>query len=1094
MSILADEKARTAIRDDLDRTLFVEAGAGSGKTTMLVERVAALVLTGGIPLRNIAAVTFTEKAAAELRDRLRGQLEKEGAGAASAGDEARARLCTAAMDDLDSAAIGTLHSFAQRVLSEHPIEAGLPPLIEVMDEVGSQVAFEERWVALRAALLEDEELRPALLMALASDVKLEQLRSIARAFTQEWDRLESEVLATPINLRQVDVGPLRRRAVLLIEREQQCSDPADNMAKNLLALREWLSELDAAPDAAAQLGVLAAAGNLKATHGSAKKWSCDLESLRDELKGVKADAAALRTGAIDRVLRRLAYRIAEATLADAEARRKQGQLEFHDLLVLARGLVRNETHGAAVRATLQRRYRRLLLDEFQDTDPIQIELAVRIAGGATAIEPDWRDVEVPSGSLFVVGDPKQSIYRFRRADIATYLGAQDRVGELVQLTTNFRTTSPLLDWVNSTFATLILHEPDSQPHYTPLDRARADAQGGSRVVALGLSAHEDEPDASTVRIREAEDVAGVVQQALSEKWQVWDTSIEDWRDPRPEDIAILVPARTSLPFLEKALDAAAVPYRAETSSLVYRTAEVRDLLAALQALDDSSDTLAMVAALRSPLFGCGDDDLWTWKQAGGAFRAYKPIEGPIPDHPVGDALAYLDGLSRERRWLGPSELLERLVRDRQVMEVAVTRQRYRDVWRRIRFVVDQARAWSESEAGGLRAYLAWAKRQGDESARVAEAVLPETDADSVRVMTVHAAKGLEFPIVIVSGLSSQPGGGRGGVDVLWPRSGGYALKLGKDLQTGDFEQAKPVDEQMDHHERLRLLYVACTRARDHLVVSMHRKAAAKAVERQKMSNAALLAEAAKELPMLEPLGAGTGPFAGNSAASVTTPPPLAAWQAAMRAVQTHSARASSVSASSLEGQDVEGDVDPGLEKGSRNLELPPWNKGRYGTAIGRAVHGVLQVVDLGSGDGLEDAVRSQCLAEGVLEYEAVVGDLCRSALASEVVQRAAAREHWREVYVGTPQVDGTLSEGIIDLLYREDDHSLVVVDYKTDAVPSAALAVRAKVYRPQQAAYVQMVGAATGQPVSSARLLFLAPGGHQVVAWQAGDLLAGVSR
>ena len=127
------------------------------------------------------------------------------------------------------------------------------------------------------------------------------------------------------------------------------------------------------------------------------------------------------------------------------------------------------------------------------------------------------------------------------------------------------------------------------------------------------------------------------------------------------------------------------------------------------------------------------------------------------------------------------------------------------------------------------------------------------------------------------------------------------------------------------------------------------------------------------------------------------------------------------------------------------------------------MHGVLQVVDLATGEGLEDEVRSQCMAEGVLAYEAVVGDLCRSALASE---------------------------RIIDLLYSEDDHSLVVVDYTTDAVPFAALAVRAKVYRPQQAAYVQMVGAATGQPVESAKLLLPAPGGHQMVAWQADELVA----
>jgi len=158
-----------------------------------------------------------------------------------------------------------------------------------------------------------------------------------------------------------------------------------------------------------------------------------------------------------------------------------------------------------------------------------------------------------------------------------------------------------------------------------------------------------------------------------------------------------------------------------------------------------------------------------------------------------------------------------------MLEVAVGRPRARDVWRRLRFVIDQARAWSEAEHGGLRAYLTWAGRQGQETTRVAEAVLPETDTDALRILTVHAAKGLEFPVVILSGMSSRPGGLRGGVDVLWPAAGGCEFKLRKDIQTGDFDTAKPVDEQMDSLERVRLLYVACTRARDHLIVSLHRK-------------------------------------------------------------------------------------------------------------------------------------------------------------------------------------------------------------------------------------------------------------------------------
>jgi len=155
-----------------------------------------------------------------------------------------------------------------------------------------------------------------------------------------------------------------------------------------------------------------------------------------------------------------------------------------------------------------------------------------------------------------------------------------------------------------------------------------------------------------------------------------------------------------------------------------------------------------------------------------------------------------------------------------------------------------------------------------------------------------------------------------------------------------------------------------------------------------------------------------------------------------------------------------------------DVELPAWSKGRYGSAIGRAVHGVLQVVDLASGKGLEDAVAAQCVAEGVVEFASLVTLLVRSALGSEVVKRAAAREHWRESYVGMVQQDGTVLEGFVDLIYREDDGSLVIVDYKTDDAPDAALPTRVGYYAPQLNAYRTMVETAIDGPAAAPILVF----------------------
>jgi ATP-dependent exoDNAse (exonuclease V) beta subunit len=328
--------------------------------------------------------------------------------------------------------------------------------------------------------------------------------------------------------------------------------------------------------------------------------------------------------------------------------------------------------------------------------------------------------------------------------------------------------------------------------------------------------------------------------------------------------------------------------------------------------------------------------------------------------------------------------------------------------------------------------------------------------------------------------------------VLWPRDGGCEFKLRKELRTGEFDLAKPIDEQMDYHERLRLLYVACTRARDHLVVSLHRRTRAKPPDNDRnLTNAEVLAAACADAPgqvRFAPLPEETVADVGvRPRPIVQPPPPYEEWLADMTRVRQRSGRPAAVSASQLEGSlgsaqpraaatDRLGEpVDAGLAKDARDLELPPWNKGRYGTAVGRAVHGVLQTVDLASGRGLDDAVAAQVLAEGVAQHGDIVAALALAALDSRVVQRAVTRPYWRETYVGTV-VGARVLEGFIDLVYRDDD-GLVIVDYKTDTVPVAALDQRVAFYRPQLAAYAAALQAATGERIARCVLLFLSPTG-----------------
>ncbi|HEX5615372.1 MAG TPA: UvrD-helicase domain-containing protein [Acidimicrobiia bacterium] len=1097
---IADLPTRDEIRTALDETLFVEAGAGSGKTTALVERVLALVCDAGVPMARIAAITFTEKAATELRDRVRQALERVATDPAPGTDPARIERAAAAIDEVDGAAVSTLHAFAQRLLHDCPIEAGLPPHFDVHDELSSQVTFDDRWSEFVDQLLGDSALERTVMLGTAAGVDLRKLRELAIVANANWDLVERE------RLHELDDEPPPLDATRLVDaiaavgaRVHHCTVDDDKLAARIADIEAFGERLRKAPDEYEALTLLKECPiSFKvARTGKSGSWGCDINEVRAEVVALDECRGEIIDEVATAVARRLLGAIATFTLASAAERERAGTLEFHDLLVLARRMLRDPEHGTEVRARLRERYARLLLDEFQDTDPIQLDLALLLAtppaaGPAVA----WSDLEPDPGHLFVVGDPKQSIYRFRRADIALFLAARDRLGRPTRrLTSNFRTVTPVIEWVNHVFGTLIEAAPDSQPEYVALHPVRPAPPSGPAVTLLGVAPHAPKTSADEQRTAEAADVAAVVRTAIADEWPVAETvhdadgtRREVWRPARLGDIAILLPARTSLGHLEDALDALSIPYRAETSSLVYATREIRDLLVLLRAVDDPTDELAVVTALRSALLGCGDDDLFVYRvQHGGSWHPFSPRPEGLPaDHPVVAGLDVLRRLGDEKHWCTPSQLLDQIVRERRVLEVADVSGRPRDVWRRVRYVIDQARAFGEAEGGSLRDFLAWAERQGDEGSRVVETVLPETDDDAVRILTIHGAKGLEFPITILSGMTTKAVRRPGGVRLVFPPGGGWALRIDKEIRSEDYERFEPVDEQMDFHEKLRLLYVGATRARDHLVVSLHRAEREPGDDPAKWTHAELLGSAGLLAPHATPFvaSAAIAPEPPATRAIVAVPP-RDEWAAARtraldegRVPRVQSAtRIAREAAERAAAATAEIDApDPGMAKEPRDLELPPWQRGRYGTAIGRAVHAVLQTIDLRTGAGIPEAAAAQAAAEGVLGHEDRIAALARSALATATVADAVAHEFRRETLVATTLGDRTL-EGYVDLLYRTP-HGIVVVDYKTDAVHGDDdLDAKLARYRLQGAAYAVAVAAATGEPVVRCVFLFLDPAG-----------------
>ena len=1090
-----DQADRDAIEAELDSTLFVEAGAGSGKTTALVARVLSLLDTG-IAMENIAAITFTEKAAAELKNRLREKLSESGAH-------------PEALDQLDGAAITTLHGFALRILSQHAIEAGLPPRLEV----SPTEAFEDRWVEFQSRLLHSSEQEHALVLARILGLNMGHLRELARILDDNWDLAAREMgkqhpPTGPIGLPDVSGFPIWFDEVAALS--MYCTDPTDRMLPKLDVIAERAELLRAAAGDPDQILRLLFVPGLSFTKAGQKgNWpdeESDDPSLREvttQLRELGDAIKDLQAHVADVLIERLTLVLAAFTLEAAEDRRRLGVLEYHDLLVLARDLLRHHQHGQEVREALAGRYQRLLLDEFQDTDPIQIEVAKLIAT-PSGDHQHWSELQDEAGRLFFVGDPKQSIYRFRRADIALYTQAgQAQTVDRKSLTRNFRSVEPVLDWINALFEEFMAppspSEQHVQPNYQALEPVRKQPPNGPAVAVLNRE-HPRTAGTRGLRVVEAQEVAQVILTAVGRGWSVGDGLDKEkrqrWRPARLEDICILLPTRTSLPQLEQALESHGIPYRIEAGSLIWTSQIIREVMAVVRALADPTDEVALLNALRSPAFGCGDDDLFTYKVAyRGQWNYTSDRPQHLPSgHPVGEAVSWLAELHDKARWLNPSQILERIVRQRRLTESSCFgRHRARDVWRNLNVVIDQARQFEESGGRGLREFVAWVERKIGERTRESDVILSETDDDAVRITTIHAAKGREFPIVILSGTyaRSRPMS----ASMVWPAEGGFGVRFNNLLRTKSFADHQDHEEEMEHAERVRLLYVALTRAMDHLVVSAHRmersenSTAMPSMAEMVVDNAAWLPEA-EWLPEADSPPEENGLTEADEAPEPMTseehdPPvmaPFSSWQSERDAFMADAEKPSTMSASRIawiETEDEDVYQVPGLAKDGPidgDDDRSPSRKGRAGTKIGSAVHGVLQTVDLDADpDSLGPVAAAQAEAEGISQHTRTVRALAQSALESDTVREAAANDHWKELFVAA-SVEGTVVEGYIDLLYRTPD-GLVVVDYKTDDTHDEdVLQDKVDRYQLQLAAYSLAVERAVGEQVTHCVLVFAREG------------------
>jgi ATP-dependent helicase/nuclease subunit A len=860
-----------------------------------------------------------------------------------------------------------------------------------------------------------------------------------------------------------------------------CKDPTDRAAVAVAELSEAVSGIAALRSTEASLAVVRLVVPKAGRLGAQKNWT-DKESL--------ARARALLDEARDAQERfgqgwghAIVSQIAALcrTFVDDLSRRKEEQalLDFQDLLLRTRDMLQGNREA---RRYFKREFKHLLVDEFQDTDPLQTEIVFFLAEQDDKLASDWREVGLAPGKLFVVGDPKQSIYRFRRADIELF----QQVGELVtqtggrvELSQNFRSLSGVIERANDLFAKLI-HKPEDgnyQPDYVPLV-SWWERPGGAVLLYPPEGFDATAASADACRANEATCLAEFIQRAATtQEFPVFERDCE--RPLEYRDIALLFRVTTGLDAYEDALRDYGIPYLITGGRRFYARQEIKALVAVLRAVDDPHDDVALYAALKSPFFGLSDEQLFLHFHETGSLRY---TAKPAGDGPVAEALHCLRRLHASRNRGSTPRLLLELFEETKALELFALKPLGEQRVANLLKVIDTARTLETTGGLTFRQFVSWLRDMEQNEQEEAESPTAEAADNFVHLLTVHKAKGLEYPLVILA----NPAGGQPHPENLLVDRGAGALhlKLGSSklpFQSTGFATAQERERERWKAEEIRLFYVAVTRAKNWFVmpVGWNKGGLDKAQ--------GLIQFARPMLPTLEQAIPGqvvNGWYCYDTRQLSLTRPEQEPFRVPLDPDSSLTGEAQTVLTQREEWRTAKGKAveragrapvvirpsDLADEDRVRAAVRPSDAPG--GKKFGEFVHRLLEKADV------EDlaAVAAKAAAELRLppEVAAEALELVGRALASPLLQRARqATAKWHELPFSLKTDEGVV-EGTIDLVFREGD-GLVVVDFKTDQVGPDGAEEAAEAYAPQLRQYAGALAKLTGMTVSETIVLFLRP-------------------
>jgi ATP-dependent exoDNAse (exonuclease V) beta subunit len=741
--------------------VFVSAGAGTGKTAVLVERFVRAVCDRGLDIDSILVITYTRRAAGELRTRIRAALAERGRQ-----DLAR---------ELDGAWISTIHGFCLRLLKSYPFAAGLDPRFRELDDAQGAVLRSEAFKQALAEFCADEAPdRLALLATYGADGLRRMLTGVYETLRSAGRDLDLAAEILPQLAERVE--ELRDTARALAD-DPSGTDIQRGNATQVLALLER----DTRPDRLMELSGFRASGERAASYEEARK----------AVEQAALDEAAVRDRAL---LQELLTRFAAAY---AEAKARESALDFEDLQLHARNLLRD---NESIREREGLRFRSIMVDEFQDTNALQCELVELL--------------RMPDAELFFVGDEFQSIYGFRHADVGVFRERRAQATQLLPLTRNYRSRAEVLAAINELFGA---HFGDE---FQPLHAGAEfpDPVFGHPVELLVTDKASYKGSDVHWRRGEARSVARRVRELV------------DTGAATPGEIVLLFAAGTDAEWYEDELRKAGLPTYRATGKGYFGQQQVADLLGYLRLLQNRYDDRALLGVLASPLVGLSNDALALLRRAASKRPLFAGLERSVPpglsERDERLLLAFrqrYDRLAAMVPRLSLERLCERIVSEHDYDLAVLAQWDGRRRYANMRKLARLARSYEELRGPDIEGFVRFVAEQQAVGARELEAVAEEEGADVVRLLTIHAAKGLEFKVVIVAdaGRDKAPPSPD---EILALSDGRFGFRVADPMTTKrrgafDYDEVREARRVEEQAEKLRLYYVAMTRAKERLIVS-----------------------------------------------------------------------------------------------------------------------------------------------------------------------------------------------------------------------------------------------------------------------------------